>query len=147
MSLVILITMCLFWSNLFGTLLVSWTCVSFSSPYEGSFWSLFLQVGSRCLPHSLLLLVYLCYTAYCLKYFLSSPHFFLIHFFLFTALPECCFFFPTLSSKSLIQSSASSNLLFIPSSVVMQILHSLLQTGPFSWCIFIFLFTCCCVSS
>ena len=36
--------------------------------------------------------------------------------FLFGALPGC--FFSTLSSKSLIRSSASSNLLFIPSSVL-----------------------------
>ena len=48
------------------------------------------------------------------KIFLSSPHCFKL--FLFSAL--CLGVFYTLPSKTLIQSSASSNLLFIPSSVL-----------------------------
>ena len=56
-----------------------------------------------------------CYALCCPKGFLSSPHFLKIPF------SFCCsawIFFSTLSSKSLIQSSASSDLLFIPSSVL-----------------------------
>ena len=92
----------------------------FPSPDYGSFWSLFLQITSWSLVHSLLLMVLpwckCCYISYCPKDFLSSPHFFKI---LFSFCCSAWVFFHTLSSKSLIWSSASSNLLFMPSSVLL----------------------------
>ena len=107
--------------NLFGTLWASWTCVS----------SLFTRLRkfsaiiSQSLAHSLLLLVFpwcrYCYASCCPKCLLSSTYFFFNSFsFCCLAWVVCfCFcFFPTLSSKSLIWSSASSNLLLIPSSVL-----------------------------
>ena len=57
-----------------------------------------------------------CYASCSPRCFLNSPYFFRF-FFLFAALPDC-FFFPTFSSKTLIQSSASSNLWFFASSVL-----------------------------
>ena len=90
----------------------------FSFTRLGKFWSLYLQICSWSLAHILLLLVFLwcgcCYTSL-LKCFLSSPHFFKIIFSFWFSVWE---FFSTLSSKSLVQSSASSNLLFISSSVL-----------------------------
>ena len=75
--------------------------------------SLFLWIDSWSLACSLLLLVFpqcgCCYTSCCPKCFLSSPHFFK---FFFSFCYSAWVFFATLSSKSLIRSSASSNLLF-----------------------------------
>ena len=108
----------LFVYNLFGILWAFRTCL-FLSPDQGSFWSLFLQIGSWSLALSFLLLVFpwcrCCYISCCSKCFLKLSSFLEI-LFLFAALPRHFFF--TLSSKSLIWSSVSSNLLFISSSVL-----------------------------
>ena len=106
----------LFVSNLSGILWTFWTCVTFSFTRLGRFQSLFLQIGSPLLALLLLLLGFLqcgCYASCWPKCFLNS------HFLIFFSF--CCSAwesFSTSSSKSLIWSSASSNLLFIPSSVL-----------------------------
>ena len=107
----------LFGSNLFGTFWASWTCVFFLQSIREV---LVIITSNRSLipcllssPHGIPMIQMFCFMLS--NCFLSPPHF-LKSFFLFAALPVC--FYSTLSSKSLIQSSASSNRLFIPSSVL-----------------------------
>ena len=109
-----------FVSNLFGTLQASWSCVSFSITSLGKFSAIFSlnRLSISCWLASLVSPECgCCYASCCSKCFLSSPQFikFVFGFFL------CCstwVYFSTLSFKPLIWYSASSNLWFIPSSIL-----------------------------
>ena len=107
-------------SNLFWTLWDSWNFVSCPFIRLGNFSINISSNRFSTSARSLLCLVYpwcrYCYTSCCPKCFLSSPHFYLNYFFFLYLL--CLIFFSILPSKSLIWSSASSYLLFIPSSVL-----------------------------
>ena len=109
----------------------------FPLPGQGSFWSLFLEIGSHTLAHSLILLVFPCwgcyYTLCCPKGFLNSPN--LIFFscsawvFLLPCLPNC--WFDLLFHLTWC--------LFLPLYYLFQILHSLFLTVPFLWFLCLFL--------
>ena len=127
-------TMCLgvflFGSNFFGTLWASRTCVSFSFTRLGKF-LVIISSNRFSIPCSV-------YSPsdipmmQMLLHFMLSKMFLNLSLFFFSFCCSCWVLFSTLSSKSLIQSSASSNLLFFPSSVLfIQTLYSLFLTGPF----------------
>ena len=109
------------------------TCISFSFTRLGKFWSLFLQLGSQFLAHSLLLLVSpscrCCYASCCPECFLNSLHFLFIYF-LFLLL-YLFFFLPCLPNHRFNPLPYLTYCLFLPMYYLFQILHSLFLTGPF----------------
>ena len=96
---------------LFGTLCASWTCMSFSSIRLGKF--LVTISLNRFDPLFSLFSFWYPYDVDVVMLHVSKVPFLKIFFFFFSDLV----FSNTLSSKSMIQSSASTNLLFILSSV------------------------------
>ena len=136
---------CFFGSDLYGTLWTLWTCVTISFTRLGKFlviislnqFSIPSSLSSPGIPMMQMLLHFMLS-----KMFLKLSTFFRI---LFSFCCSALVFFSTLSFKTLVQSSASCNLLFIPASVlfISDIAFHIFD-GPFLW--FLCLFSCYWVS-